>query len=296
MSSRVVARLKHPFALASLHHRSTTIASSQVTASPQPRLTRHFMGDDSDNYDSDESSEWEEVDIPSRWIWEKADVVRPIGGKGAKTSHLSLCQRREKRDPRFEAKLYVRKLLSERPGHGMKYIKREVDMLQKCEHWNILRYEDFSYSPGSWDDPSAKLYTEYCAKGDLDQFTDSGRGSNRGLSVEQGIQVFSQIAQALLYIHHGISLAPGGLPYTANIHAAQGSRTGRGNDQWKTILHRDIKPQNSQSQNNNIFVVCRHDADRRRSLRCPARGTKHTRQTRRLWFRQIRYKQNTDVY
>lgn len=189
-----------------------------------------------------------EDDIPSRWIWRKADISLPIGARGVDTSHLALCQRRERNASQFGRKPYVRKLLTKKPGHGAKYIKRELDMLQQCEHWNILRYEDFEYKPNSWKDPYAKLYTEYCPQGDLGRFTFSERGSNRRLNVQQGIQVFSQIAQALLYIHHGISLTQDGLPEVANLRAAQSSGMGLQHGDWKTILHRDIKPSNSQSQ------------------------------------------------
>jgi len=213
------------------------------------------MTDDSDSY---ESSEWEDGEIKSRSIWRQAEIVRPIGGRGTDTSHLALCQRRGKDDSRLDPKLYIRKLLTKKPVHGTKYIKRELEMLRSCDHWNILCYEDFSYNPRSWKDPTAKLYTEYCAQGDLDQFTVSDKGPNRRLSIEQGIQVFSQITQALLYIHHGIELTREGLPCMAKIHTARGGRANLRNGEWKTIIHRDIKPSNSQSQN--IFAY-QCDAD-----------------------------------
>jgi serine/threonine protein kinase len=227
-----------------------------------PTASSHtcLMEDDSDSY---QSSEWEDGEIKSRSIWRQANIFRPIGGPDADTSHLALCQRRGKGDSQFDPKLYIRKLLTKKPVHGTKYIKRELEMLRSCDHRNILRFEDFSYSPRSWKEPFAKLYTEYCAKGDLEQFTVSGKRPNWQLSNGKGFQVFSQIAQALLYIHHGIELTWEGLPCMARIHTDQSSRGNLRNGEWETILHRDIKPGNSESQNS---FVSRHDADRRCSF------------------------------
>lgn len=208
------------------------------------------MGDSSDSSDDSQSRrDWERTEIQSWWDWDEANVDMPLGGSDADTSSLMLCRRRERKEgARFEPQLYVRKILSRKAGHGMKYVKREYDMLQKCEHRNILRYEDFAYSGRPWDDPNAKLFTEYCTKGDLHQFTATVGGRMR-LNIEQGIQVFSQIAQALLYIHHGISLTLEGMPYMAEVHIPGVSGTRKQNGEWKTILHRDIKPRNGRSPN-----------------------------------------------
>lgn len=209
------------------------------------------MKGDTDDY---ESGEWDDAEIASQWIWEKANTPRTVGG--ANNLNLMLCRRREPRPgSRFEPKLYVRKVLTRNPRRGMIYVKRELDMLRRCEHQNILCYEDFSYRGKPWDDPTAKLFTEYCEQGDLDQFMVTDNGPNRKLSLEQGVQVFSQLAQALLYIHHGISLTPGGFPCMAKFRA---EGTSSRNGDWKTILHRDIKPSNGQSRN---MFASRHNAD-----------------------------------
>jgi serine/threonine protein kinase len=149
-------------------------------------------------------------------------------------------------------------------------------MLQKCEHRNILRYEDFAYSGRPWEDPNAKLYTEYCQQGDLLQFTATVDGPNLRLNIEQGIQVFSQIAQALLYIHHGISLTLEGMPYMAEIHVPGVNGTRTQYSDWERILHRDIKPHNGQLQS---LVASGHDTDRGCSVHRPAIGSRHPCQT-----------------
>jgi serine/threonine protein kinase len=208
------------------------------------------MEDESDY----ESSEWEDVEIPSLWDWEKANTPRTVGG--ANNSNLMLCRRRRREQgSRWEPKLYVRKVLTRDSRRGMILVKRELEMLQRCEHRNILCYEDFSYKGKPWDDPTAKLFTEYCEQGDLEQFMVTKDGPNRKLSPELGVQVFSQLAQALLYIHHGISLTPGGFPCMAEFRA---DGTSSRNGDWETILHRDIKPSNGQSRN---MFASRHDAD-----------------------------------
>jgi serine/threonine protein kinase len=90
------------------------------------------------------------------------------------------------------------------------------------------------------------LFTEYCAKGDLYQFTATAGPPNLKLNVKQGVQVFSQIAQALLYIHHGISLTLEGVPCMEEIRTARVNGASPQDGDWNTILHRDIKPQNGQ--------------------------------------------------
>lgn len=187
----------------------------------------------------------EDAEAP-RWYWEDAGTAGIVGGTGLNNPNITLCRRREfKQGSQFEQKLYVRKILFSNSREGMKNVKRELEMLRRCEHQNILRYEDFSYI-GSWDEPNAKLFTEYCEQGDLDQFTTTRKGPKRRLSVEQGIQVFSQLAQALLYIHHGIWLTREGTPQTAETRTARAGATSQQNGDWETILHRDIKPSNGQ--------------------------------------------------
>lgn len=205
------------------------------------------MEDSSDSSDSSQPRDWENVPIQSRWDWDEARISMPSRGTDADTSHLMLCRRRERKaGSRFEPQLYVRKILNRKAGHGMKYVKRELEMLQKCEHRNILMYEDFSYSGRPWKDPTARLFTEYCAKGDLYQFTATAGPPNLKLNVKQGVQVFSQIAQALLYIHHGISLTLEGVPCMEEIRTARVNGASPQDGDWNTILHRDIKPQNGQ--------------------------------------------------
>jgi serine/threonine protein kinase len=147
----------------------------------------------------------------------------------------------------FEPQLYVSKELVRNPKFGMKFIKRELEILRFCEHPNILRYEDFSYGGTGLDSKSTRLFTEYCALGDLDQFRFTGQGGHQRLSFGEELQVFRQLAQALLYTHHGIISFEGGLRLATAAHVTPRGSTRLHEEEWQTILHRDINPSNGQS-------------------------------------------------
>jgi serine/threonine protein kinase len=214
-----------------------------------------------ENYDF---VEWEEGRIDSIWDWTQVDLTETFGMKGANNAGLTICQRRSRlKGSRLESVFYVCKALNGTRRQGMRSVKREVDMLRKCVHPSILGYKDFSYSGQGLDGMTARLYTEHCAFGDLDQFRFTGKRGHPRLSFQEGAQVFRQLAQALLYIHHGISITEDYLedylkleaelpPESYIVEAAfepessSGSRA-RDND-WHTILHRGIKPGNGQSQ------------------------------------------------
>jgi serine/threonine protein kinase len=159
-----------------------------------------------------------------------------------------LCRRRARKEgSHVEPQLYVSKELVRNPNFGMKLVKRELETLRVCEHPNILRYEDFSYGGTGLDSRSTRLFTEHCALGDLDQFNIQISGRKR-LSSEEGLQVFRQLAQALLYIHHGIFSSGGEPRLAATVRVAQRGSTALHEGDWQTILHRDIKPGNGQSK------------------------------------------------
>jgi len=193
--------------------------------------------------------EWEEGRIDSLWDWTSVDHDEPFGMKGANNAGLTLCRRRNRlKGSPLQSQLYVCKALSGTRQQGMRSVKRELDMLRECVHPNILRYEDFSYNGKSLDGMIARLYTEHCEYGDLDRFRFTRTEGYERLNFQEGAQVFRQLAQALLYIHHGISITEGrsALAATAQTESSSGSRVHYRD--WQTILHRDIKPGNGQSQ------------------------------------------------
>ena len=155
-------------------------------------------------------------------------------------------RQKRKKGSLVEPELYVCKWyrtagLPETDISGPKYIHREWETVARVNHPNIVRYEDFAYDPGKAQ--LARLYMEYCPCGDLSQFMQPKHGQvDPQLSYHEGIQVLNQLAQALLYLHHGIfkfeeqlKLA---MPIFKESESADAQYT------WKAILHRDIKPAN----------------------------------------------------
>lgn len=129
---------------------------------------------------------------------------------------------------------------------GWKYIDREWQILRNLDHPNILQYKDFSYDPSSISQ-TAKLYTEYCSKGDLSQFNPKGEKFVCSLTASEAAQVFFQVAAALLYIHHGIYKTETSSRPANTIYPNTASGAGSASNLWKAYVHRDIKPDNSMS-------------------------------------------------
>jgi serine/threonine protein kinase len=60
----------------------------------------------------------------------------------------------------------------------------------------------------------------------------------------EALQVLEQLTQALLYIHHGVSLVEDSLKLAAASPVESQSSPDDLQAGWVTILHRDIKPTN----------------------------------------------------
>ena len=125
-----------------------------------------------------------------------------------------------------------------------KAIIREHTILQRINHPFIVSYLWYEEDDGQ---ETAQLYLEYCNGGDLDKFSsraiasseeesssdesDSPALSGPSLTSKELWRYMFQVAAALAYLHHGLSLRP------------DQSFTFEKN--WDKILHRDIKPSNS---------------------------------------------------
>lgn len=192
--------------------------------------------------------DWKDGRIDASWDWTQVDHAESFGMKGGNNAGITLCQRRNRlKGSPLESRLYVCKALNVTRQQGIRSVKRELDMLRECVHPNILSYKDFSYNGKSLDGKIARLYTEYCAGGDLDQFRFTENEGHQRLSFQEGAQVFRQLAQALLYIHHGISITEGRSVLAATAQTESSSRSRTQYKDWQTILHRDIKPGNDES-------------------------------------------------
>ncbi|KAI9765707.1 MAG: hypothetical protein M1835_007331 [Candelina submexicana] len=114
--------------------------------------------------------------------------------------------------------------------------RNEIDILRALSHPYVCAYVDAYIIDFP---PAAALYMEYCELGDLHDLIDAY--NQRGLSwrVPEAFawQVFSQMVQALCYIHQGLE------GWNAISRAATNGET-TGADGWTQVLHRDIKPGN----------------------------------------------------
>ena len=125
-----------------------------------------------------------------------------------------------------------------------RYAHSEYRILQDLKHENIVRYEDFKYQRGKRID-LAFLYFEYCPGGDLGIYLPS-KGVQAGkLTANRAQQIIQQISSALVYIHYGILIPMRDDGRFGVPEAAKASDSATKPGRWSSIIHRDIKPQNS---------------------------------------------------
>ncbi|KAL8708975.1 MAG: hypothetical protein Q9220_006183 [cf. Caloplaca sp. 1 TL-2023] len=153
--------------------------------------------------------------------------IRPLGSGGE-----GRCSLFQLHTP--PSKLLVIKALKSQPA--MKWISHykrkplEAFILQDLlpPHPNIIQLYDYVSTPRS-----TTLYYEYAALGDLQRLidkTNDHRNENVALDEQLIWHIFSQLASAVAFLHHG---PPAHHPDT---HQSRPT--------WTPILHRDIKPAN----------------------------------------------------
>ncbi|KAK5740839.1 poly(A)-binding protein binding protein [Elasticomyces elasticus] len=202
--------------------------------------------------------EWPSERRPSKYEW--WELPQQIQHSGKQATHISLAKRRKGAHEFWSPELFVCKWYSTRARpngiQGAKYVYNEYKTLSGVQHPNVVRYEDFYYDPTGAR--MAVIFMEYCDGGDLSQFVNSrpDQGDNR-LEYRETVQVFNQIAQALLYLHHGVYKFDSNMRLATFVESepeAEIVDTGLG---WQAILHRDIKPANvfvSQRTNDGIKI------------------------------------------
>lgn len=201
---------------------------------------------------SNTQEEWNGQEVVSIWEY-KEDRTKHISC-GNQATAIAVMKRRARRpgsqweEPkRFVCKYYSTASRDANYIGGLKYVKRELANLRSCEHPNILRCVDFAFDPSP--PRLAQLYTDYCPLGDLEQFDIQNASRRSTLTHTECAQVFYQLAQALLYLHHGVSKV-GSLLQPVAAHGpaatAAGGQPGQRfiQQSWQPILHRDIKPAN----------------------------------------------------
>jgi serine/threonine protein kinase len=183
----------------------------------------------------------------SRYLWENAPLPSrsPPISPGQQAVQISLMRKRGPKKGTGK-ELYVCKWFKtsgvKQAGFGEpKFIHREWMILSSVHHPNIVSYADFSYDPNGAS--LAKHYLEYCPGGDLSRHLKRSSRDDR-LSFREGLQVLEQLAQALMYIHHGIREEGKTTKLASPIHDSLHPDAKDERTMWTTILHRDIKPAN----------------------------------------------------
>lgn len=183
-------------------------------------------------------------------VYDWQDAPQPfVLHNGKQAGSIRRVHRKKKaKRAKFEPELYICKEYSlagvnSAKASGSRYVFGEYyvlgERLKGLEHPNIIHYVDFTYNPNS---QVAKLYTEYCKFGDLEQALQTRKDKSK-LDTREAILVMYQIACGLLYLHHGVYHADGSLKVAPLPDVV---RRDNAHNAWIPILHRDIKPPNGQ--------------------------------------------------
>lgn len=115
----------------------------------------------------------------------------------------------------------------------------EFNILSSLRHPNIVAYYQREHLKDSHE---FYLYMEYCGGGDLGMVIRNLK-SNGKLAEEEFVwRVLSQLATALYRCHNGTNPPEPG----SRVLSTHGKQTGLRSKQAVMILHRDLKPDNSE--------------------------------------------------
>lgn len=134
----------------------------------------------------------------------------------------------------------------------LKDIEREYRILRELKHQNVIRYEDFELDGANG---VAKLYTELCPKFDLELYLQDSSHLNHELPYLLARQVVQQISSALVYLHFGIVISVNHDGSLDSPDLADNPEAFGGLDAFKPIIHRDIKPKNS-NKRSSLCIKC----------------------------------------
>jgi serine/threonine protein kinase len=190
---------------------------------------------------------------PARFEWSDYNGVR-ISPSPTNHSKVTAAVKKEphtwglRQRPSTRPKVYAQKTVSINGD-----IVKGRDVPREYETWSslghhpyILACEDFQCLTNSHALDEATFWSEYCEMGDLGQFLirPGSKHSSLSLSTAQAEQVAYQILSALAFIHHSLYI-------TLNEY---GSVEELELSDHATLMHRDIKPQNSTVSHRPLFL------------------------------------------
>lgn len=184
---------------------------------------------------------WRLEKCTSAYEWETAPPPPTPFTHGKQAAKISLVRKRKDRGQLYVCKWYNTSGVRPTSVGGSKFIYREWQILSRIRHPNVVTYEDFSFDPNGAG--LARLYLEFCPGRDL-VYCLKGTSQDGYLQDYEALQVLEQLTQALLYIHHGVSLVEDSLKLAAASPVESQSSPDDLQAGWVTILHRDIKPTN----------------------------------------------------
>jgi serine/threonine protein kinase len=178
----------------------------------------------------------------ARFEWSDYISIR-ISPSPTKNSKVTAAVKKERQTWAFRQtsstppQVYVRKTVSINGD-----ILKGRDVPREYETWSslgshpyVLACEDFQCLANAHALDEATFWSEYCEMGDLGQFVTIQGSGHRSLSPFQAEQIAYQILSALAFIHYGLYI-------TLDDH---GSVEELELFDHATLMHRDIKPQNS---------------------------------------------------
>ncbi|KAL9613782.1 MAG: hypothetical protein Q9167_001673, partial [Letrouitia subvulpina] len=177
-----------------------------------------------------ESTAWDY--FPShRW-------VKHLGTGGEGSTHLL--------EREYDNKVVCCKVIPRRSHHAP-VVAKELTIVKDLlgHHDRIIQIHAAIASPRQ-----TEIYMDYCDGGDLHQFINSYyfNPAHPAAAIPESFiwHAFAQLAEALLYIHHGVS--PSDLPKQRHLPPSGGSSSSPSSSifraDWLPVIHRDIKPSN----------------------------------------------------
>jgi serine/threonine protein kinase len=189
-------------------------------------------------------------EIKPQYDWLETTQTLPSASqtKHGQAVRLQLVKKRTRRfyGRQTDPQLYVCKVIA--CGAGTNYFARnaarEYNILKKLRHPHILAYADFAYTYSRDFIGVSRLYTKFCANGDLGLFLPKRRKAGQ-FTENYAWGVALQVSSALVYLHYGATLLLDRDKGYSKLELAEWRYNFKSEKKHYVYLHRDIKPENS---------------------------------------------------